>query len=186
MDHKTQTLLSLERLGKYLSSSRGDLRRAIELYEINLRVSQGLHGVLHGHEITVRNAMDAQLRLHYQRIDWYEVAPLSPWHTREIAKAKDKCRTGAATPRRVISELTLGFWTGLAARAYETSVWVPCLRKVFKGGMSTRANAHKSLQNIQNLRTPGPAVSSILSVSTPRVRPRDTIPTRPVCSAASC
>jgi hypothetical protein len=144
--------ISKERLGRYLGAAKGDLKSAIELYALNLRLSQGLCGALHGYEVTLRNAMHDQLTRYYRQENWYDKAPLDRWHTQQINDAEDKCKPSPVAPGKIISSLSLAFWTGLAAPRYEQDVWVPCLRKTFRNKTASRFDTHRTLQDIQDLR----------------------------------
>ena len=152
MIQKLQIAISKERLGRYVRATNGDLKGAIELYELNLRLSQGLYGVLHGYEVTLRNSMDDQLTRHYGKANWYDTAPLDPWHLAQLNEAEKKCKPGPVTPGKIIAELSLAFWTGLAAPRYEQDLWVPCLRKAFHNKKGNRFDMHRTLQEIQDLR----------------------------------
>ncbi|MCU1302809.1 MAG: hypothetical protein JWQ87_3093 [Candidatus Sulfotelmatobacter sp.] len=152
MLQKLQVAISKERLGRYVGAAKGDLKSAIELYELNLRLSQGLYGVLHGYEVTLRNSMHDQLTHYYGQANWYDTAPLEQWHMAQIDEAENKCKSGPVTPGKIIAELSLAFWTGLAAQRYEKNVWVPCLRKAFHNKTANRVDMHRTLQEIQDLR----------------------------------
>jgi hypothetical protein len=149
---KLQISISSERLGRYLSASMGDLKGAIELYELNLRLSQGLFGFLHGYEITLRNSMHDCLTQFYGQPNWYDKARLDQWHLNKINEAEENFQPNA-TPGRIIAELTLAFWTGLLAPRYEQELWTPCLRRAFPNFQKpSRFHTHRTLQEIQDLR----------------------------------
>ncbi len=148
---RLQISISTERLGRYLGACKGDLKGAIELYELNLRLSQGLYGVLHGYEVTVRNSMHDRLAHHFKQQSWYDKAPPDRWHLDQINEAERKCNP-PATPGKIIANLTLAFWTGLTAKRYEQDLWVPCLRKAFPNSKAGRFDTHRILQDIQDLR----------------------------------
>jgi hypothetical protein len=46
----------MERLSRYLSATGRDVPKALELYEYNVQLSEVLYGILHGLEVSVRNA----------------------------------------------------------------------------------------------------------------------------------
>jgi hypothetical protein len=150
---KLHKAISSERLSRYLRAANADLKTAIELYELNLRLSQGLFGFLHGYEIALRNSMHDQLTHFYGQPNWYDKAPLDQWHTQKIDEAEERCGPGPVTPSRVVAELTLAFWTGLIATRYEQDLWTPCLRKAFPNlNKPSRSHTHRTLQDIQDLR----------------------------------
>jgi len=149
---KLEISISRERLHRYLVSTKSDLRNALKLYELNLRISQLLYGALHEFEIALRNAMHDQLTAHFRRADWYETAPLNPVGMGMVARAKGCARPEAHIPCKVIAELTLGFWTGLTASPYLFSLWNTCLHRAFPNVPSDRTMVHAALNDLKVLR----------------------------------
>lgn len=168
---KVRVSLSTERLGRYLGATKGDLKAAVELYELNLRLSQTLFGVLHGYEVALRNSMHDQLTRHFGQTNWYDKAPLNPWHRKQIDEAEEKCKPKVSypststsgvrttplpmapvTPGQIIAAVSLAFWTGLTAPRYEQDLWTPCLRKAFPNIKANRVSTHRNLQDLQDLR----------------------------------
>jgi hypothetical protein len=149
--------ISAERLTRYLVATKGDLRYAIRLYEINIQISQTFYGVLHGYEIAFRNAMHERLTERFGRTDWYAQAELQPVHQNMISKAKADAtrahRSGSTVPvGKVVAELGLGFWTGLVAAHYEQALWKTCLRKAFPCMRLSRKEAYPLLSDIKSVR----------------------------------
>ena len=62
-------ILSPERFMRYIQAAKGDVSHAIELYEMNIQVSEGVFGVLHLLEITIRNSMHSALTAYTGRPD---------------------------------------------------------------------------------------------------------------------
>jgi hypothetical protein len=85
-----------------------------------------MYGLLHGIEVAVRNAMHHAMTTSYRRTDWYDAAPLSAYWRDQVNDAKGKVRsaTGAMLPRKVLAELTFGFWVDLTGRYYNNSLWL--------------------------------------------------------------
>ncbi len=79
-----------ERLRRYLNATGHDVSLALELYEYNVRLSEVLYGLLHGLEVTVRNAENHALCAGYGTSAWYDLAPLSPYWLDQIRAAKRK------------------------------------------------------------------------------------------------
>jgi hypothetical protein len=146
------TAISHERLARYLRAARGDLAKAIELYRLNVSLSETLYGVLHGYEITLRNIMHDKLSSYYGQDKWYDRAPLEPWHREMITDAEGRCGRGAYPIGKLISELNLGFWTGLTAGKYQPTMWVPCLSSAFPNTRLGRKQVHAALSDIKGLR----------------------------------
>lgn len=157
MLQKLQRTISSDRLTRYLSVTKGDLACAIKLYEINIRLSQVLYGVLHGYEIALRNALHDRLADHFGQDDWYTLAPLKNNHLAMINQAKADAAlscasTGLIPVSKVIAELRLGFWTGLVAGPYETDLWDPCLKKAFPNSSLPRNKIYLLLNDIKRVR----------------------------------
>jgi hypothetical protein len=151
--------ISRDRLTRYLIATNGNLGRAIKLYEINIQISQTLYGVLHGYEITLRNAMHNRLVGYFGREDWYRRAKLNPTHEGMVRDAEATALRGHANRYsgsvpigKVVAELGLGFWTGMAAGGYEQSLWQPCLRQAFPNTKLSRKAAHSLLSDIKQVR----------------------------------
>lgn len=126
---KVEAGLSPERLGPYLRASNGDSTQAIRLYEWNLQVSAAFFESLSIVEVSLRNALSAQLAAHHGSLvgQWYD-DPLSVFSQEasdDIAKARGRVRNlgRPETPGRVIAELNFSFWRYLLARRYEATLW---------------------------------------------------------------
>ena len=144
--------ITKERLTRYLGATGQNVSRALELYEYNVQLSEVLYGLLHGLEVTVRNAEHDALTASYGTPTWYDAAPLSPYWKDRITHAKAK--SGAAgKPGKVVSELTFGFWVDLLKRSNHRILWVERkLHTAFPNARGIRASIHGRLKAIQLLR----------------------------------
>ena len=144
--------ITQERLRRYLRATGQDTSKALELYEYNVQLSEVLYGLLHGLEVTVRNAEHYVLSASYGTPAWYDLAPLSPYWRDQLNNAKLK--PGAAgKPGKVVAELTFGFWVDLLKSGNHRSLWVN--RKLNAGFPNTRFTRdviHLRLKSIQLLR----------------------------------
>lgn len=116
------------RLGRYRASCGGDEARAAKAYANNMLLAEAMMPMLNVVEIALKNAVDRRLSALYRRPDWWEAwagDPTFDWQMREIAAAKGKLqrRTEAATPDKIIAELTFGFWTSLFNAQLQTHLW---------------------------------------------------------------
>jgi hypothetical protein len=144
--------ITKERLTRYLGATGQDVSRALELYEYNVRLSEVLYGLLHGLEVTVRNAEHHALTASYGTPAWYDAVPLSPYWTDQLAKAKAKPGV-AGKPGKVVAELTFGFWIDLLQNSNHMSLWVGRkLHRAFPNARRRRAVIHGRLKAIQLLR----------------------------------
>jgi len=123
-----RTLISAiteERFAKYVERCTGDRTAALRLYTWNTAASAAFYGPLQAVEVTLRNAVNQKLgRALGQR--WFERSPLM--RANELRMANEaintlKTRGTEPTPGRVVAELSLGFWTGLFANAYDQNLW---------------------------------------------------------------
>jgi hypothetical protein len=152
--------LSPERFARY-EALAGDLASAARLYEWNMRASAEFHRLLHGVEVILRNA------LHERMSEWHHASDLpGTWFDDPLglleAKAHDDIavarrrieRQGrVATPGRLVSELTFGFWRYLLASRYETQLWTPTLRHAFPHLTTRRrADVAKPVERLHHLR----------------------------------
>ncbi|MFT0518229.1 hypothetical protein [Pseudomonas faucium] len=115
---------SKPRLARYAMNPRK--APAATAYAHNMLLGQALYPCLHVLEISLRNAMHQALKLKYGRADWWEVAATFTTGDRyEIEKAKTaiKAKRHAATPDKVISDLSFGFWVSLLNTRHEHEFW---------------------------------------------------------------
>lgn len=128
-----QAAISRERIYSYLADTKGDALSALHLYERNTVLSQCLYGIIQPLEIAFRNSIHSVMTADTNHSNWYEYSPLRFAEIEAVKKAKNDITkwNHAITSSRVVSELTLGFWTKLINRDYEKSLWVPHLYKAF-------------------------------------------------------
>lgn len=156
---KVEASLSPERLGPYLRACRHNATQAIRLYEWNVQVSGAFFESLSIVEVSVRNALSAQLTAHHGSLVgcWYDdpLSVFSELASDDIAKARRRVRDlgRPETPGRVIAELNFSFWKFLLARRYEATLWTPYLRHAFPNLQpQTRQTAFAALESLNELR----------------------------------
>ena len=150
-----QRTVTHERLLRYLGAAAQNISNALLLYENNVALSEIMYGLLHGIEVSMRNAMHYCLKASYGRDDWYDVAPLSAYWRDQVNHAKDKVRsaTGLILPGKVIAELTFGFWVDLTGKHYKNSLWLGRkLSAAFPQTSKPRGDIHLRLKAVQLLR----------------------------------
>lgn len=151
----------------------------------NLALAEALFPALQNLEIALRNRLDEVVGANCPsgtpgRIGsdglpeagcWLDAScgVLARWESAEVARVKRSLVSArkAITPHRLIAGLSLGFWTGLFTRAYETgprsayvggaatALWPRHLRAVFPHlprRLTTRAHAYDSLRRLAELR----------------------------------
>jgi hypothetical protein len=150
--------LSPERLAPYVAAA-GGLNAAEELHGWNLAVSGAFYEVLGAFEVTLRNALHAQLMAwHGRRAGaWYSDPRrvLSEKSREDVQAARDRVHrlNRPETPGRVIAELGFGFWRFLLASQYENTLWTPHLRHAFPHLQpQSRRNVHDRVARLNQLR----------------------------------
>lgn len=140
-------------LVKVIGSNLGPIvPRALELYEYNVQLSEVRYGLLHGLEVTVRNAEHHAFKASYGTPTWYDAAPLSSYWQDQLATAKAKPGV-AGKPGKVVAELTFGFWIELIKSHNHRSLCVnKKLHAAFPNAHRHRSVIHDRLKAIQLLR----------------------------------
>jgi hypothetical protein len=125
--------ITSDRLTPYLVASKGDKCLAVQLYERNTKLSEGLFGVIQPLEIALRNSIHHVMQTATGQAHWYDHPLIQPKEQESIEEAKRNLKrwNKQVTPARVIAELTFGFWVRLNAASYEKSVWVKYLYRAF-------------------------------------------------------
>jgi hypothetical protein len=154
MNPLLETLVSPARLGPYRTAAGGDLQCALDLYVWNIGASAALFGPLHVLEVTLRNAVDRELRAVF--------GPSWPSDGRFVALARivrarsrrapdllhgvrnarrlllGSSRHGRTSPivtaftsDEIVAAMTFGAWTTMLGPSFEPGLWTPALRKAF-------------------------------------------------------
>jgi len=129
---KIQKYISVQRLQNYELVCHGNIRRALKLYQTNLRLSQAFYPLLSLFEVVLRNALNEELTSHISDPEWLRnqvkgfmvdpsltfIDPVSgkPKHNHYLKN----CVTNSVkklippvTQGKIIADLTFGFWTAL-------------------------------------------------------------------------
>ena len=137
-----ETALTNERLAPYVAQT-ASFQEAVDLYVWNEAISAALMFPLRVVEVTLRNALDAQLRAYFA-YDWFK----NPHFIRIAVSATKKdllsdiSREAAALvrshsnayvvqPGDLRDKLNFGFWTTLLDPTFEPSLWSPTLYRAF-------------------------------------------------------
>lgn len=124
--------ISNERFEPYLLSCNGDQKRAFELYEYNIKVSQSFYAPLSALEITLRNKIDDSFKEHF-RDDFWLHNVLPPIMGKQVTDLEQKLvqRKKTITNSSILAELNFGFWTILFNRRFAKTYWKP-LHRIFE------------------------------------------------------
>lgn len=114
-----ENIFTQNRLSVYRQDGCDD-ETALSRYLFNIAVCKSLYSTLHIFEIVLRNSIDKTL-INFSKVqNWYDVLPLNATSQLKIDEAKRKItkKGKAITHDRIISELTLGFWTAFLTKTY--------------------------------------------------------------------
>lgn len=147
-----EAALSTERFTRYLSAASSK-SEALQLYAWNTALASAFHGPLQCLEISLRNAVHDRLSAS-RGTSWFDQVSLL--RGRDLAIVADaKARVGqtgqAVTPGRVVAELSFGFWVGLFANAYDSTLWRTDLYRLFSP-RPHRRGLHDDLDRLRTLR----------------------------------
>jgi len=123
---------SLERFQRYIEWAGGNKEKAFALYALNTTISESFYTPLHILEVALRNSLHNAMTQNFGEI-WYENDAIIYGNLKlKLQKAKADLTAEARehTSGRIISVLTLGFWTGLMSPEYE-NLWRSTLYTAF-------------------------------------------------------
>lgn len=150
--------ITQERLSVYRADGCDD-ETALARYLYNIKLCKSLYSSLNMFEIALRNSVDKALQNFTSTSDWFEKLRLVRECTKSIESAKEKIqkRKNPITHNRVISELTLGFWTSLFSKRYAQEKFQPyiikqCFRNVPKAERSATSlwNNFEKIRHLRN------------------------------------
>lgn len=156
-----ERIFSAERLEPYIRHHSGNFDKAVEHYKANIELSEAFYPLLSVLEVGLRNNIDLQLKRRFNEENWFENSDFVKIVTRfQIDKVSD-ARSAILrekkiiTSGRIISELSLGFWTSLLDSKFERTLWKN-LRHAFpncpkqqrqRKVMSSKFNGIRKLRN---------------------------------------
>lgn len=123
-----ERLLSQSRLATYYQLFPNDNQKAIEYYELNTQIAESLYPLLSNLEIVLRNAIHNSFSIHFKNTNWYAQVNYPELQDQiNIAKSKITASKNQITIDKLVSELTLGFWTSLFNKNYAKDYWKPLM-----------------------------------------------------------
>ncbi|MCC5924606.1 MAG: hypothetical protein JJT77_12545 [Crocinitomicaceae bacterium] len=124
--------ISNERFEPYLLRCNGDQKKAFELYEYNIKVSQSFYAPLSALEVTLRNKIDESFKEHFGDDFWLRNV-LPPVMGKQVTDLEQKLvqRKKTITNSSILAELNFGFWTILFNRRFAKTYWKP-LHRIFE------------------------------------------------------
>lgn len=64
--------LSTPRMSRYLQKNQNKHDRAAEAYVHNMKIAESLVSIFHVLEVSLRNGIQKEMAIEYNRLDWYE------------------------------------------------------------------------------------------------------------------
>lgn len=114
-----EVVLSQKRMQRYLLSCGSDKRKSVQLYTLNIKLSQEMLAVISMFEVTLRNAIDKKMFLG-MGVDWLRslASAGGVFDTRQCDKTRvtikkdldELIRHGAYTPSNLLSQTKFGVW----------------------------------------------------------------------------
>ncbi len=108
------------RLSKYLNACRGDCVAALTLYRYNVRLCQKFYGLLNIFEVVLRNAINDHYKGYFADSDWirhqFGINGMLENHPQRLnveTIIADLDKSNRYSNDRVVSSVSLGFWTYL-------------------------------------------------------------------------
>jgi hypothetical protein len=124
--------LSGPRFNVYLAKTNNDFDKAYRLYKVNIELSEAFYPILSVLEVSLRNAVNEALKLHFNDPYWFKNSlPVEFLPFVSEATQKLTAQHKNITADRIIAELNFGFWNRLFNRHYTGLLWKP-LRLIFK------------------------------------------------------
>lgn len=147
----------MERFSLYLQWAEGDHARALELYALNMQVSEALYTPLQMLEVALRNRIHSVMRqARHER--WFDDEGFLevPIQRDQLAKAIQDITGDSREPvaGRIVAALTFSFWTSMFSPAYET-LWQTTLHRIARredGKGLRRKDLSEPLNKIRVLR----------------------------------
>jgi hypothetical protein len=123
--------LSSPRFNVYLAKTNNDFDKAYRLYKVNIELSEAFYPILSVLEVSLRNAVNETLKLHFNDPYWFKNnLPVEFLPFVSDATQKLTAQRKTITADRIIAELNFGFWNRLFNRHNTGLLWKP-LRLIF-------------------------------------------------------
>ncbi len=123
--------LSSPRFNVYLAQTNNNFNKAYLLYKANIELSEAFYPILSLLEVSLRNAINETLKLHFNDSYWFKNSlPLEFLPFVSDAIQKLTAQRKSITADKIIAELNFGFWNRLFNRHYTGLLWKP-LRLIF-------------------------------------------------------
>ena len=144
-----EDIFTQSRLSVYKKDGVDDIT-CLARYLFNIELCKSLYPALHVFEITLRNSIDRTLSNYAKTQNWYDVLPIDTESKNKIEEAERKIKKHgkSITHDRIISELTLGFWTSFLTTRYSQYAFQSVIIKKCLKNVPLENKNIKSLQKI--------------------------------------
>ena len=123
-EEKVRYFISSPRFNIYLAHTGNDFDKSYRLYKANIELSEAFYPVLALLEISLRNAINEKLKVHFNDAFWFKnCLPQEFQSSIKEAEQKILSQRKVITADRVIAELSFGFWNRLFNRYYGKLLW---------------------------------------------------------------
>ena len=123
-----ERLFSKSRLETYYKIFPNDKEKAITYYQLNIQISESLYPLLSNFEVVLRNSIHNSFSIHFKTENWFEKVNYPELIDQiNVAKSKISLSKKEFTINKLVSELTLGFWTALFNKKYAKDFWKPLM-----------------------------------------------------------
>ena len=161
--------LSTPRFRTYLDACKGNVPRALRLYEWNIDLGQTLMKDIAFFEVALRNAYDRAISSRWRgAANWLsdDNSPVNmpiprrnssgkPFDANALNRASIRNATPPHTPSpqpgKTIANLSFGFWAHLTDKAHERALWIPYLHHAWPVG-TNRAELDSRIRLINECR----------------------------------
>ncbi|MBU3659848.1 MAG: hypothetical protein FGM14_08270 [Flavobacteriales bacterium] len=150
-----ERLFSKSRLETYYRLFPNERQKAIEYYQINTQIAEALYPLLLNFEIVLRNSIHNSFTIHFKTENWYEKVTYPELIDQiKVAKSKIYLTNKIFTIDKLVSELTLGFWTALFNKKYAKDYWKPLMHAfpLMASEQKQRSSMSFKLNNIRKFR----------------------------------
>jgi hypothetical protein len=159
-------IFSQSRLQTYLKAANQDREEALNLYKLNLKLSEALYPSLCLFEITLRNRISSVLVKHYGD-NWFDgdqgrwldgksisFSPKEEYNSEleaiNILKSKFQKKNKEINSDNLTANLSFGFWTGMLNRCYEKPLWQQHIIEVFPDVHPSNYNLKRNISQIRD------------------------------------
>lgn len=151
--------LSKDRLSAFYSKNKNStLADRCSVYLWNNALSESLYNPLHFFEVTLRNALNREIRGYLNTENWFnnkELLRASEIKMVEDVLSRKMKKFASFNLMEVITRLPFGFWVNLFHHHYEGKLWPKLLKPVFPyipRKMRVRQTIYKKFNKIRKLR----------------------------------